>query len=180
MVLDKYTYLPNIEIPWYNEKKDPLQSKEYMMAINQLVPFLFKDGKPLLTLSNVYDDKIVSEYTNNIKAKLPVLLKENWIRYQREAFTELSTNPNKWKEPTSNELNKDWLRLGFLAPIMLAISTILLVANVVYLVRANLILASVALVSITILALDFIPFLSTTLLDLLLKISVKAPIVYLV
>lgn len=180
VILERYVHLPELKFPWYQDGVDPLESREYEKSLKQIVPFLFRDGKPVLTISKMYDDDIYRKYISNLKQGLPSILRDNWFRYQTEEFVKISTEPSKWKEPTTAALHKEWLRIGILAPLMLVISSLLLIFNIVALFKVDKWLASLTVVIFGIFYSGVFPEFSEKMLYIILEISVKKAMIYLV
>lgn len=178
-VLEKYAYIPGEVIPWYRADVSPLKTKTYLSAAEQVVPFLFKDGAPLLTLDKVYDIDTRSRYVNTLQLTLPPLLKGNWLEYQAQTYLELSTSTNAWLKPTLKAMNLPLLRIGAVLPAMLLLSSLLLLINIAMLFKVHWAAPCLAIGVGFALYLDTMPWVSQFLLKTLLHISVKEPKVFL-
>lgn len=178
-VLEKYAYLPGQVIPWYQPNVMPLKTKAYLTAAEQVVPFLFKDGAPVLTFDKVYDLDTRSRYINTLQLTLPPLLKENWLNYQSKSYFELSVSPEAWLKPTLMAMNLPLLRIGAVLPAMLLLSSILLLINIATSWRQHWVAAIAAIGIGATLYLDAAPWLSQTLLKTLLYISTKESKIFL-
>jgi hypothetical protein len=137
-MLDKYTYMPNTEIPWLKNGADPLQSNIYDQAMRQVVPFFIgADGAPIITFERVYDDETRRRYINTLKKGLPVQVRDAWTSYQINTLTKLAISPEHWKLPTEYAIHKDTLRVGAVIPVMVALSGLLIVLNIFMLFRTH-------------------------------------------
>lgn len=178
--LSPYAHLPLVEIPQYAPGQDHRKQRVYMLAAQQIAPFLFDHkGTPLMTLRSIYDLETRAKFINTLKTGLPPILRENWTRYQTEALLNLSVSTDAWEETTTPKLHEGMLRAGVITPVLFVLSGIMLIINLVSIARANLIVAAATFPLLPMIWFQLWEDGSASLLKTILMISVRESQIFL-
>lgn len=164
-------------LPW-NSGRSIYDDSAFLFGAMQIAPFFFKDGEPVVNFARLSERETQLEYIDKIRASLPQSLRNHWLEYQKGSFIELSSDLSAWSSPASFSLNKDLVRVGGVLPLMLFLSTIMIIVNLAIGISTS-IKSAVLTVSVIIIAglgahLGFTEYLK----QILLLISVKEPQIF--
>lgn len=167
-------------IPWYQGDQSVFLTQEYNLFVRQLTPFFFaKDGSPLISMKNISDRSTRTKYIERLQDGLPERLRESWFEFQRNSLTLLSNSKSEWENKTASKIASPLLRVGVITPIMLVLSSTLVVFNIIMLWRdSKLVAITIVLLGICI-GVGLFPSASNFALETLIKISVEKPAIYL-
>lgn len=176
----EYVNLKGHLIPWYTNESEVFNSQEYWYFTNQLTPFFFsEEGKPLISIRNINDRETRMRYIRRLQEGLPYEMKDSWLSYQASLLKALSQNAEKWEDKTASSIASPLLRVGIVTPLMLVLSSFLILFNSYSLWKENKLIAISSVVIGVILATGLFPSTTDLLLKTLVTISVEHPAVYL-
>jgi hypothetical protein len=123
-------------MPWVTD--DILTTRTYQSILKHHAPHLFdKTQQPLMPLEKLLDGKYNDTLTRSIRHNLSPSMRAIWTKYRTRSITALMTDEKSWENLTNQRLNKPYLRISVVLPLLLALSGVLLLVNIISLFRAH-------------------------------------------
>ncbi|MEG3765111.1 hypothetical protein [Alteromonas sp. 14N.309.X.WAT.G.H12] len=164
-------------IPW-GENDQYTQEYAFLFGAEKIAPFFFNDRTTIVNFSDLTKREVRLDYIDKIRAGLNANLRYYWHQYQAESYAALSTDARAWQNPTDYALNKDLLRVGAILPLLLLLSTLMIIVNVALSLTNNKSMAIGVLFAVAFTLCSGHLWPEDILLKFLLPISVKAPQIF--
>jgi hypothetical protein len=116
-------------IPWYQPDVSHREQQAYKETSESLVPFMFDEGEALININRLHDPETFMLYVDTLQRGMSDKLRGQWDIYQARSIGYLAENPERWNNPVEHELNKDVARIGVVLPWLVALSSMLILAN---------------------------------------------------
>jgi hypothetical protein len=165
--------------PWRQANKAYNADIELSRIVSWAAPFLLAaNGKLVIPLSDLKNEQRVKQLEQHFLNGLHDTFRNNFNLYYRNTAQALVTQPELWRSPLAEPLYSHFLRIGVVMPALLVLSVVLLLVNYLRVARKGKESAVLGLVSIGLAVAVFNSSLLYWIMQPVLLISTREPMLF--